>query len=372
VTGHEVTAEPRITFGVIVLDGEPFTRHTLRSLYPFAHQIVVVEGAAPAAVNIATADGHSRDGTLEALRRFKAEEDPDGKVTIVTAEDEGHPNGFWPGEKHEQSRAYASRATGNYLWQVDIDEFYRAEEMARVIEMLRRDPSIDTATFKQITFWGGLGYTTDGWYLRRGATYYHRLFKWGPGYRYATHRPPTVLDSNGRDLRDGHWLRGEALARNGIHLYHYSLLLPKQVIEKSDYYSNVTFTRRHATVAWAEDAFLRLGRPYRVHNVYDQPSWLERYAGSHPAEIERMLAELASSSPGDLRATDDIERLLSTWWYPLGRAALRRLEPVDRGLRLVLSPIAAVVGPARRMTRRLTRRALRLARGASGTPASRS
>src|SRR5262249_32964648 len=86
-----VTADdPKIPFGIIVLNGEPFTRRVLRSLSPFAHQIVVVEGAAPAAVNIATADGHSRDGTLDALRRFKAEEDPEGKVELVTAEDEGH------------------------------------------------------------------------------------------------------------------------------------------------------------------------------------------------------------------------------------------------------------------------------------------
>ncbi|HEY4190008.1 MAG TPA: FkbM family methyltransferase, partial [Candidatus Limnocylindrales bacterium] len=90
-------ARPRVTFGVIVLNGEPFTRHTLRSIYPFAHEIIVAEGAAPGARNIATADGHSRDGTLDALRQFAAEEDPEGKVRIVTAEDEGHPNGFWPG-----------------------------------------------------------------------------------------------------------------------------------------------------------------------------------------------------------------------------------------------------------------------------------
>ena len=112
--GSSPDSEPKITFGVIVLNGEPFVRYTLRSLYPFAHEIIVVEGAAPAAKNIATADGHSRDGTLGELRRFKAEEDPDGKVTVVTAEDEGRPDGWWHGEKHEQSRAYASRATGNW------------------------------------------------------------------------------------------------------------------------------------------------------------------------------------------------------------------------------------------------------------------
>ena len=118
----------------------------------------MVEGAAPGAVNIATADGHSRDGTLEVLRRFKADEDPDDKLTIVTAEDDGHPDGFWPGEKDEQSRAYASRATGDYLWQVDIDEFYLARDMESILAMLAADPSIDAMTFRQVTFWGGLDY----------------------------------------------------------------------------------------------------------------------------------------------------------------------------------------------------------------------
>ncbi len=325
---------PRISFGVIVLNGEPFTRYTLRSIYPFAHEIIVAEGAASAARNVATPDGHSRDGTLEALRRFKAEEDPDDKLTIVTAEDEGHPDGFWPGEKDEQSRAYARRATGYYLWQVDIDEFYRAEDIERVLAMLRADSSITGMTFKQITFWGGLDYAVDGWYLRRGATYYHRLFRWGPGYTYATHRPPTVLDEAGRDLRDGHWLDGETLAGMGIRLYHYSLLLPKQVIEKCDYYGSAAWAQRGGAVEWAKEAFLALHRPFRVHNVYEHPSWLERYSGPHPDEIVWMVADLrAGGGPIALRDTTDIERLLAAPWYRAGRAALRALDPVDRGAR---------------------------------------
>ena len=34
---------------MIVLNGLPFLRHDLCALYPFAHQIIVVEGAAPGA-----------------------------------------------------------------------------------------------------------------------------------------------------------------------------------------------------------------------------------------------------------------------------------------------------------------------------------
>ena len=72
-----MNAFPRITFGMIVLNGEPFLRYNLRALYPFAHQIIVVEGAAPGAAAIATPDGHSRDGTLHTLRLFREKEDPE-------------------------------------------------------------------------------------------------------------------------------------------------------------------------------------------------------------------------------------------------------------------------------------------------------
>ncbi len=151
---------PRMTFGLIVLNGEPFTRYCLRALYPFAHQIIVVEGACEAAAEIATPDGHSNDGTLQTLQRFKAEEDPQGKVQIVRRE------GFWS-EKDEQSQAYAERASGDYLWQVDIDEFYQPEDLRVVLGMLHDDPGITAVSFEQITFWGRFDYVADGWYLRR-------------------------------------------------------------------------------------------------------------------------------------------------------------------------------------------------------------
>ncbi len=106
---------PRITFGIIVLNGEPFTKYCLRQLYPFAYEIIVVEGGSRWAIDQAP-EGHSIDGTLEALQEFKEQEDPENKVQIITR------HGFWE-EKTEQSQAFAERATGDYLWQVDIDEF---------------------------------------------------------------------------------------------------------------------------------------------------------------------------------------------------------------------------------------------------------
>jgi hypothetical protein len=331
-TNHapDVERRPKVTFGVIVLNGEPFTRYTLRALYPFAHEIIVVEGAAPAARTIATSDGHSRDGTLETLREFQASEDPEGKVRIVTAEDDGHPNGFWPGEKDEQSQAYARRATGSYLWQVDIDEFYRAEDMRRVLDMLHADDSITGMSFKQIAFWGGLDYVVDGWYLLGSASRFRRLFKWKSDYVYLRHRPPTVVDERGDDLRSGHWLTAETLSERGIRLYHYALLFPKQVLEKCEYYDYADWDARTNALGWANDAFLNLRRPFRVHNAHEYPSWLRRYRGPQPDEPVRMMADLRATGAWDLRSTNDIDRMLDSWWYPLGRTALRVAYPLNR------------------------------------------
>ncbi len=335
---------PRVTFGMIVLNGEPFTRYNLRALYPFAHEIIVVEGAAPGAAAIATSGGHSTDGTLEVLHRFKAEEDPEGKLQIVTRD------GFWA-EKDEMSQAYAGRATGDYLWQVDVDEFYLPEAMQATLNMLRDDPEITAVSFPTLTFWGGLDYITDGWYLRRGDGVYHRLFMWGAGYCYMTHRPPTVVTPDGRDTRQIKWVHGADMARRGVVMYHYSLLFPHQVMEKCQYYEQAAWAQRAGAQNWAEESFMRLRRPFRVHNVFAYPSWLERFAGDHPPQVKAMWEDIANGKVAVARRqTDDIERLLASPGYGFQRAALKRLDYADRMAKLA---------------RRAIRKGRRLARSAA-------
>ncbi len=312
---------------MIVLNGEPFIRYNLRALYPFAHEIIIVEGAVPQAAVVATMDGHSTDSTLHTLREFQRDEDPEQKLIIVTAEEEGYPNGFWPGEKHEQSQAYARRSTGNWLWQVDVDEFYQPEDMAWIINELSSNQSIYTVSFKQIQFWGGIDYYTDGWYLRHyGGEVFHRLFRWAPGYTYATHRPPTVTNENGVNLRELGHLRAHDLAHRKIFLYHYSLVFPHQVTGKSAYYAQVNWGSFRRMNDWASENFAHLKNPYRVHNVYQCPSWLEHYCGSHPEQIKAMWHDLAHGVFGDsypLRDHDDIDKLLASLSYRSGKAILK-------------------------------------------------
>ena len=305
-----------------MLNGEPFTRYNLRSIYPWAHQIIVVEGACRAAVAVADAKGHSTDGTLDVLRRFQAEEDPDKKLTIVIAEDEGHPDGFWPGEKHEMSQAYAKRATGDYLWQVDMDEFYREEDMPKIMGMLKN--GVTQISFPILQFWGGLGFRENGEFLSIHFTQIHRLFAWGKDYRYTTHRPPTVVDGAGTDVRQQSWLDAATMRKRQIFLYHYCMLLPKQVRQKCSYYSRVDWQAFQKMEQWAEKVYFGFQTPFAVCDTLQYPlSWLEEYAGAHPKQVLEMVGDIQRGAHPHiaLRPTGDLSRIIRSPQYRLGRLA---------------------------------------------------
>jgi glycosyltransferase involved in cell wall biosynthesis len=332
--GADSVRAPRVTFGMIVLNGEPFTRYCLRSLYPFAHEIIVVEGGHEDTRAVATSDGHSTDDTLGVLRRFVTEEDPENKVQVVTRD------GFWPKtdelgrHRTAQSRAYAERATGDYLWQVDIDEFYKPADMQAVLQLLAGDPGITAVSFNTLPFWGGLDYISDGWRWRRGSTEFHRLFRWGAGYRYVTHEPPTVCDDRGRDLRHVKRVSGAEMAHRGVMMYHYDHLFPHQVRQKAAIYRLEKPELCAEIERWAEESYIKLGHPFHVERHYWYPSWIERYHGDHPPEAMRMMADIrAGRLAVEQRRTDDIERLLRSPGYRAGRLVVRAADPVDTAWR---------------------------------------
>lgn len=315
---------PRIAFGIIVLNGEPFMRYCLRQIYPFAHQIIVVEGAVEGARHAASLDGHSVDGTLDVLRAFQRDEDPDRKIEIVTRE------GFWS-EKDEMSQAYAERATGDYLWQVDVDEFYTRETMQKVVDLLAGEPAIAAVSFPILTFWGAPDVICDGLYLRTfdpGATWnpseIHRIFRWGPGYRYLTHRPPTVVDASGRDPRLGaRWVRAREARSLGLVIFHYSLLFPRQVSDKSAYYGQLGYSSWVRSSEWAAANYEVLKHPFHVHNAYRWPSWLRPYRGPWPEQVAIMWRDItAGKLATETRPMGDARTLMAGPLYRLAGFAL--------------------------------------------------
>lgn len=344
---------PKITFGIIVLNGEPFIRYCLRSIYPFAHEIIVVEGGHEDARSVCTPDGHSIDTTLQSLYKFKEEEDTKNKVTIITKD------GFWP-KKDElgrcrtaQSRAYAEKATGEYLWQIDIDEFYKKEDMLRIINMLKNDPSITAVSFQQKSFWGSIDYVSESYALLRNKRGWNRIFKWNTGYRYITHEPPTVADEKGIDLRQKHWISGKKMREMNIFMYHYSLLFPWQVKQKVQVYRDEKPQVYNGIVDWAENNYFKLKHPFRIHNIYHLPSWLYRFEGTHPEQVVCMIRDIKEGKTvAELRGTNDVEELLNSKFYKQKVILLKIGNPLQQVLNQ-LYRIKNIPNKLRKITRNI-------------------
>jgi hypothetical protein len=167
-----------------------------------------------------------------------------------------------------------------------------------------------------LTFWGSTKYVVDSFFLiRDNAREYHRLFAWGHGFKYVTHFPPTVHDQRGADLRTKKWVRAGQLEKQGIFLYHYSLLFPYQVFNKVSYYKA---RERNSIDAWEDVVYRRLEKPFRAHNLYTHIGWLERFRGEHPAAVKAMMSDIESGKL-DVSTRDcrDVEKLLNNRRYVL-------------------------------------------------------
>jgi hypothetical protein len=315
----------KVTFGIIALNAQPFLVYNLRAIYPFAHEIIVVEGAVRTAAAISSSDGHSVDDTVRMLEAFQRDEDPDKKIRIVYATDEGYADGFWP-EKDEMSQAYAERATGDWLWQVDSDEFYLKEDMAEILVVLEKHPDIDTISFPYIEFFGSFDSSITGtWHLKEYPLC-HRVFKWRPGYSYTSHRPATVADENGIDLRSKNWMFTPERGDKPIYMLHYSYVLPKQAELKVGYYSSVDWTDAfRENQLWLEKSYFGLKSPmFLGEKGWPNLQWLEAYTGDHPPQIQQLRQDLvAGKVEQPLRRTDDIKRLLASPLYGIQKTLAR-------------------------------------------------
>lgn len=315
----------RISFGILALNAQPFLEYNLQALYPFAHQILVVEGATRPAAKLSTPGGHSVDGTIEMLKTFQQQFDPEHKVQVVSAVEDGYADGFWP-EKDEMSRAYAKRATGDWLWQVDSDEFYLTRDIKSIIHLLEHDPTITAVSFPYVEFFASFSTCITGvWHVYEHPRF-HRLFRWGKGYVYKSHRPPTVLNDRGVDLRTLNWIRTPYNEGRSIRLYHYSYVLPKQIKQKVGYYVNVDWTDAFKeNEQWMEEEYFGIKHPMFLGERRGLAlQWLEGYSGMHPEAIEQLRSDLETGKVKErLRATDDIEHLLASPFYHLERLAAR-------------------------------------------------
>ena len=139
----------KITFGMIVLNGDQVLEETLSSVYPYAHQILIAEGP----VRYWQQQGYetSTDGTNKILENFP---DPDNKIKIVHSQ---------YSEKDEQCNAYMQFLDDEteYIWNLDCDEVFKPEDIEKVINLLETE-RYTSVGFKSLTFYGGFEHYLSG------------------------------------------------------------------------------------------------------------------------------------------------------------------------------------------------------------------
>tara|TARA_B100000683_G_C12470400_1_gene547583 strand:+ start:395 stop:1279 length:885 start_codon:yes stop_codon:yes gene_type:complete len=211
----------KITFGMIILNGDYVLEEALKSIYPYAHQILIAEGPVKYWQNQGMTT--STDRTNEIIDNFP---DPENKITIVHDQ---------YAEKDEQCNAYMQhlKEDTDYIWNLDSDEIFKPEDIEKLISILEEE-KYTSVGFQSLTFYGGFDHQLTG--FEENAEFI-RVRKVYPGSYWKTHRPPTISHKySGTKLPEKHLSYKTASSKYGIRMYHYSYVFPRQVHTKLKYY----------------------------------------------------------------------------------------------------------------------------------------
>jgi len=225
-----------IVFNTVSTLPEKMMELCVQSIYPYAHEIILVEGATSASnghywdgdTSTFTKDGRSNDGTLDVLRRLESL----NKVKVI------YGFNYWPG-KTTMCNCYSRIANGTHILHLDSDEFYHPEDMEKIIHHLEANPQLSQIDFYANHFWGGWNYCIDerekGW---GNDPPWRRIFKHTPGKSYwLSHEPPVYLNQGLPTYSMQVCNRDETLAM-GIKLFHYGYVHYPQIDFKTKFYRN--------------------------------------------------------------------------------------------------------------------------------------
>ena len=272
---------------MIVLNGLPWIEFSLKSIYPHAHEIIIVEGAVEKALFAANLDGSSIDGTVEFIKSFP---DPQRKIKLF--------QGLWP-EKAEMQDYALRYVTGDYVWLIDSDEVYKDEHIEQVRRVLSGDPEITQINFIPYNFWKGLDYVFKSPIFERPEVHYRRVFKYRYDARFVSHRPPTLLYPQlGTTADKLKVVDGFATRRMGIEMFHYSYVLKKQVRQKISLYKRYGWGNIWGVDLdrWFNECFLKWTPETREEiekkwGIWtgDVNSYTEKFTGTHPQVMNEFI-----------------------------------------------------------------------------------
>ena len=254
----------KITFGIIVLNGDFVLEEALKSIYPYAHQILIAEGPVQYWTNKGVIT--STDNTNKILNNFP---DPDKKITVVHGQ---------YSEKDDQANAYMAhlKEDTDYIWNLDSDEIFLPTDIEKIIHILETE-KYTSVGFKSLTFYGGFDRYLTG--FEENAEFI-RIRKVYPKSFWRTHRPPTIQHVwHGEKLPEKHLNFNICSSVYGIRMYHYSYVFPRQVHTKLQYYKE--FLNKSGCIS---NYYARVYYPWVTGNDEQKATIEQQFDGVHEYE----------------------------------------------------------------------------------------
>jgi glycosyltransferase involved in cell wall biosynthesis len=243
-------SELPIHFFTIVINGEPFIRYHIEAFkqLPFKWHWHIIEGIADLKHDTSWSlrlggripnelhkNGLSIDGTTEYLDEL-AKIYPN-YVTVYRK-----PEGvFWDGKLEMVNTPLANIQEQCLLWQVDVDELWTPEQISEGRNMFIEHPE-KTAAFYWCWYFVGenLVISTRNCYSATPGIEWRRTWKYQPGYFWAKHEPPLLvdplLDEESNVISDINPFWHNETESRGLVFQHFSYVLEKQAVFKEQYY----------------------------------------------------------------------------------------------------------------------------------------
>lgn len=262
-----------IVFNIIDTLPKDMFKLNIQNMYDFVDEIIIVEGATKAKYHYYdgdtshfTKDGKSNDGTIELLKELEKLE----KVKVI------YGNGFWDG-KTSMCNAASNIATGDYIWQMDSDEFYKHEDIIKLKELLEKEKP-DSIHFYANHFFGGYDSCIDEIEPNQWGNgipcCWMRIFKHIPGKSHWISHEPSVYVCDGLNCERGKVIDRKMTLALGIKLYHYSYVQESQINFKSKFYNNPDYHKY-----WEQ---VKTNKNIKIFG-----SQLHEFTGKHPDIIEK-------------------------------------------------------------------------------------
>lgn len=214
---------PKVTVGIIALNEEEYINACLKGIYDWdcCHEIIIVEGSTDlwreANPDSVTQNGSSKDTTVAIIKNFP---DPQHKTKLI--------QGRWK-DKREMRQQYLNRATGNWLFLVDCDEFYTHNDLEKLKQLLISEgDKIEQLSIPHIIFWRDFDKKlTGGRFTRVVMERFWKLHINGDKIKLKSHAEMVKADGNPLARTD-----------SGIRCYHYG-----NVKRKEEYRNKVGFMK---------------------------------------------------------------------------------------------------------------------------------